>query len=144
MNCTALKSRDEPCRNGRCSDFYCKRINYIGINVLFLQSNPNFGFKAAVALKHTTVGASISCGNNSMFFVAKFEQEEFVLHSKIIASVCFKFGRPALYQHGSVTQLPSPGLNVLIVPVKFVHVKSFMTTVELFGLPTTVPFSSCV
>jgi hypothetical protein len=33
---------------------------------------------------------------------------------------------------------------VLIVPVKFVHVKSFMTTVELFDLPTTAPFSRCV
>jgi len=107
-----------------------------------LQLNPNFGFSAAVALKHTAVGASIFSGNNSIFSVTKLEHEEFVLHSTITASVCFKSGRPTLYQQGSVTQLPSPGLNVLIVPVKFAHVKSSITTVALFGLPDVAPFSS--
>jgi len=34
-----------------------------------------------------------------------------LLHSIITLSVCVKFGSPTLYQHGSVTQLPSPGLN---------------------------------
>lgn len=42
----------------------------------------------------------------------------------------------------SVTQEPSPGLNELTVPVMLAQVKFSMLTVELFGLPIVVPFSS--
>ena len=41
-----------------------------------------------------------------------------MLHSMMIASVCVRFGSPALYQHGSDAQLPSPGWKVLIVPAQ--------------------------
>lgn len=88
----------------------------------------------------------------------KFWHELFVLHSMIIASVCVRFGNPALYQQGSDAQLPSPGWKVLIVPVqgfeydecihmchapvKLAQAKSCMFTVELFGRSTTDPSSS--
>jgi hypothetical protein len=56
------------------------------------------------------------------------------LHSMMTASVCFKPGSPRSYQHGSLTQNPPPGRNVLVVPEKSSQVKSRMT-LELFGRP---------
>ena len=39
----------------------------------------------------------------------------------------------------SDTQEPSPGLNVLMLPVKLAQVKSSMMTDELLGRPAPVP-----
>ena len=38
-----------------------------------------------------------------------------------------------------LSQDPSPGRNVLIVPEKSSQVKSYMTTLKLFGRPATIP-----
>jgi hypothetical protein len=103
---------------------------------------PKWGFNPAVALMQIVVGGARDCGKISSFFNAKFWQEEFVLHSIMTASVCFKSGSPTLYQQGYDAQEPSPGLKVLIVPVKFSQVKSCILTELLFGLPVTDPLSS--
>ena len=84
----------------------------------FAHVKPNFGFRSASASIQMIVGWAIVCGNTLMLLSWKFWHELFVLHSMMIASVCVKFGSPALYQQGSDTQLPSPGWKVLIVPVQ--------------------------
>lgn len=93
----------------------------VGIYVPFAQLNPRFGFRSASASMQMTVGCAIVCGNMLMLLSLKFWHELFVLHSMMIASVCVRFGSPALYQQGSDAQLPSPGWKVLIVPVQAHH-----------------------
>jgi len=68
--------------------------------VPFVHSNPKFGFSAAVAFKQMAVAGTRFCGKTWTLVSAKFWQEVFVLHSMMMASVWFRFGRPTLYQHG--------------------------------------------
>ena len=46
------------------------------------------------------LGSSLFCGDSWMFSKEKPEQDVFVLHSTMIASLCLRFGRPASYQQG--------------------------------------------
>ena len=75
-------------------------IYMVGTNVPLAQSNPRLGLSAAVALMHTTLGASRLCGNTSMFENLKSLHDCSVLHSTTTASVCMRFGSPTSYQHG--------------------------------------------
>lgn len=56
-----------------------------------------------------TLGPSLSFGESSMFSKLKSEQDMFVLHSTMIASLCLWFGRLKLCQHGYRSNNNLPG-----------------------------------
>lgn len=70
---------------------------HVGIKVLLAQLNPNLGFKVLVAFKQMVVAGVPVCGYTNTFSNTKFEHDVFVLHSIMIASVPFRFGRPTSY-----------------------------------------------
>lgn len=95
------------------------------VNVPLLQINPSSGLNSGIAFTQRAESIIQTFGITRMLDNLKFRHDCSLAQVIITASRCVSFSKPTLYQHGSEANEPSPGCISLMMPVKFVHVKSF-------------------
>lgn len=79
----------------------------IGMKVPLWQSKPRSGFSSASAFMQMTVGGSMLCGITWILLNSKSLHDVSELHSRMMASVWARLGRPTLYQHGCKRKIHS-------------------------------------